>query len=75
MMQCPYCSYEYEAHETLEGKTRFKDNDISFCMRCGKVGLYKSNKVMECDEQSLPIDVICEVDRIREAWKNAKKEI
>lgn len=68
---CPYCDYVFEEHETIDGVKGFIDGDIAFCIKCGKAGEFRGNEVVPIDEQQLPIEALCEVDRIREAWRKA----
>ena len=67
-MKCPYCGYKYDCHKTVSGREDFKDDDISFCINCGRVGLFKGNTVVAFDEKRLPPDAQAEIARLRHHW-------
>ena len=70
-MKCPYCNYEFDCHKMLSGNKNYKDKDISFCIKCGKVGSYENNTIVKIDEKSLPSDVQSEIVRVRSAWRKS----
>lgn len=71
---CPYCQYKFDNSETIEGRTNVKDGDISFCIKCGKVGQFDKGTVIKCDEMMLPLKNIIEVSTIRESWEKVMED-
>lgn len=71
-MNCPYCGYAFELHETLDGFDKPKDGDVSICINCGNMGMFKGNEIVKIDIDTLekmPKETIDEVDKIKRAWR------
>ncbi len=67
-MKCPYCGHKYDGHITVSGEEDFKDDDISFCIKCGRVGLFKGNTIIAFDEKRLPLKIQTDINGVRDAW-------
>ncbi len=65
---CPYCSYIATEHETLDGELNKKDGDISFCINCGEVGMFRSVGIVKTRLSYFGVKTQEEIKRIREAW-------
>lgn len=74
--QCPYCGKKFDiAAPAFGDDDRDKvDYDIAFCIKCGKVGLFKGNKIERVDEFELPPYAYSEVQIIRQHWEKVIKE-
>ncbi|GAG66116.1 unnamed protein product, partial [marine sediment metagenome] len=44
--ECPYCKYVATEHETLKGELGPKSGDVSFCIKCGEIGMFTSKKIV-----------------------------
>lgn len=74
-MKCIYCGYKFEGHETVEGETKHKDGDISFCINCGEFSEFKGNKVVKISIESLDEETQQELKDIRIAWLRTKPQM
>ncbi len=71
-MICPYCNYLLDKYETLEGETKFKEGDISFCVNCGEAGKFMKEWIEKIDIDDLDEVTRKQVDDLRVAWLQTK---
>jgi hypothetical protein len=52
---CPKCGYSFNHTSNLTGKGRPKPGDITLCMRCGQILLFRPDLTVElaADEQAV----------------------
>jgi hypothetical protein len=65
---CPHCAYDAECHETLDFENNPQDGDLSFCVHCGEVSMFKGSRLTKIDVLSLPSDTQKELHDLRIAW-------
>lgn len=73
-MKCPYCDHKFDGHKNISGNENHKDEDISFCIKCGRVGQFKGNAIVVTEERNFPIETQIEIARLRDAWTKAMKK-
>jgi uncharacterized Zn finger protein len=69
---CPYCGYKSTNHETLEGKNKPKNGEISFCMNCGEVSKFTKKELVKVNIEELKYCTREEINDIRVAWLRRK---
>jgi len=69
---CPYCNYQETEHESVDGQINPIDKDISFCMKCGEVGMFKDKSIVKIELNSLSKEIREEINNARIAWLRVK---
>ena len=67
-MKCPYCGHKFDCHKTIDGDENYKDGDISFCFKCGKVGVFEGDHTVAKDESTFTPLERAIVDKLRYHW-------
>ena len=70
--KCPYCNYQATEHETLDDKNNPEKDDISFCIDCGEVSVFKDKGLIKVDVESF-----CKETReeLNDFWDNVSDTI
>lgn len=65
--KCPHCGCKFEGATSLDNIPKINDGDISVCIKCTGVGIFRKGKVLLAHDSDLDHDTLMQVVRIRGA--------
>lgn len=73
--ECPYCKHPFELYTNAFGKTdTARNGDVSFCIKCGQVGIFMNEKIIKTEEVKLNTFQLLAVDKLRQTWIKIKED-
>ena len=66
--RCPHCGYEADCHTDLEGATKPRDGDASFCISCGGISEFRNGQRIKAAMDDFPADVRRELFFLKDTW-------
>lgn len=75
---CPYCGYECEAYLAVDAGKQPKTGSLSFCYRCGDIGVFEITPLtitvrLPTPEESAEFEQESDVITARKVWQDTVK--